>query len=77
MCGFAGRVLSLLCLSLCINLRSGFVVFLVLFGFSLKTRFVVFSCYLVLVSNIGLWYFLCYLVSIVLDYDCDLCFSLV
>ena len=55
-----GRVLHLLFLSLCISLRSGFVVFLALFGFSLKFGFVVFFVLLI---------------SLALDYGCDLCFS--
>ena len=58
----AGRVLYLLFLSLCISLRFGFVVFLVLFGFSLKSGFCcIFLCYLVLVSNLVVVFFvLCY-----------------
>ena len=56
----AGRVLHLLFLSLRISLRSGFVVFLALFGFSLKSGFVVFFVLLI---------------SLALDYGCDLCFS--
>ena len=56
----AGRILHLLFLSLRISLRSGFVVFLALFGFSLKSGFVVFFVLLI---------------SLALDYGCDLCFS--
>ena len=55
-----GRVLHLLFLSLRISLSSGFVVFLALFGFSLKYGFVV---------------FIVLLISLALDYGCDLCFS--
>ena len=52
----ASKVLHFLFLSLRISLRSGFVVFLALFGFSLKSGFVL-------------------LISLALDYGCDLCFS--
>ena len=56
----AGRVLHLLFLSLRISLRSGFVVFLALFGFSLKS---------------GVMVFFVLLISLALDYGCGLCFS--
>ena len=51
-CG--SRVLSLLFLSLRFNLIFGFVVFLILFGFSLKSGFVVFFV-LFAFSSFGLW----------------------
>ena len=56
-----GKVLYLLFLSLRINLRSGLVVFLVLFGFSLKSSSGIFCVVL--------------LISLALHYGCDLFFS--
>ena len=32
-----------------------------------------FLCYLVSISYLGLWYFWCYLISLVLDCGCELC----
>ena len=72
----AGRVLYLLFLSLCISLRFGFVVFLVLFGFSLKSGFVVFFVLFGFSLKSGGGIFcVVLLISLALDYGCDICFS--
>ena len=41
-------------------------------SFGLRFGFVCFLCYLVSISDLGLWYFWCYLISLVLECGCDL-----